>query len=96
MKSFRVERALKKIGHDIKAARRRRRLTMQNMAERLGITRMTLAKLEAGSPAVSMGSYAMAFYVLGKLEALEDVLDRRHDSLGLDLLEQKLSKRGRS
>ncbi len=96
MKSFRVECALKKIGQDIKAARRRRRLTMQNMAERIGITRVTLAKLEDGSPTVSMGSYAMAFYVLGKLAALEDVLDRRHDSLGLDLMEQKLPKRGRS
>ena len=93
MKSFRVERALKKLGTDIRDARKRRRITTKLMAERIGVTRLTLAKLERGAPTVSMGSYAMALYVLGKIDELENLMDRTNDPLGLDLEDERLPKR---
>ncbi len=93
MKSFRVEQALKKLGADIHDARKRRRITIKLMAERIGVTRLTLAKLERGAPTVSMGSYAMALYVLGKIDELENLMDRTNDPLGLDLEDERLPKR---
>lgn len=93
MNSFRVEQVLKKLGNDLKDARRRRRITTKLMAERIGITRVTLSKIEAGDPKVSMGSYALAIYILGKIEILESLMDRANDSLGLDIMEESLPKR---
>jgi len=95
MKSFRVEKALKKLGADIKAARKRRRITTQLMAERIGITRVTLSKIEKGDPSVSMGNYAMALYVLGKIDDLEKIIDRANDPLGLNIMDEQLPKRVR-
>ena len=93
IKSFRVEQVLKKLGSDIRDARKRRGITVQLMAERMGVTRVTVAKIERGEPSSSMGNYAMALYILGKADELEMLMDRTHDSLGLDLVDEKLPKR---
>ena len=42
-------KALRKVGQDINA-RRRRRITIQLMAERAGISRTTIGKIEKGDP----------------------------------------------
>src|SRR5436190_5873045 len=60
-----VGRALRKLGHDLSVARRRRRLTMALVAERAFISRLTLARVERGDPAVSMGIYATVLFVFG-------------------------------
>ena len=93
MKSIRVENALKKLGRDIKDARKRRRINTKLMAERLSITTDTLAKLEAGNPNVKMGSYALALHVLGKIDELEMIIDRTNDQFGLDLADEALPVR---
>ncbi|WP_207917865.1 MULTISPECIES: helix-turn-helix domain-containing protein [Sodalis] len=87
---------LKKLGRDIQDARKRRRISTSLMAERIGITRATLSRLEAGDPKVSMGSYAIALYVLGKLDELEKIIDRTRDPLGLDLMDEQLPVRIRT
>ena len=86
VRSFRVEQVLKKLGGDIRDARKRRGITVQLMAERMGVTRVTVAKIERGEPNTSMGNYVMALYILGKADELEMLMDRTHDSLGLDLI----------
>ena len=95
VRSFRVEQVLKKLGGDIRDARKRRGITVQLMAERMGVTRVTVAKIERGEPNTSMGNYAMALYILGKADELEMLMDRTRDSLGLDLMDEKLPKRVR-
>ncbi len=92
-RSFRVERALQKLGADIRDARKRRRITVALMAERIGVTRVTLSKIEKGDPKVNMGSYALALYVLGKIDDLEKLIDRTNDPLGLDMMDERLPKR---
>jgi transcriptional regulator with XRE-family HTH domain len=91
--SFQADRALKRLGADLKAARRRRRIKAQTMAERLGITRMTLSRLEGGVPAVGMGVYAEALFALDadKLKVLADLF--ADDRLGQALADQALPKR---
>lgn len=91
-----VKRALRKLGGDIKSARLRRRLSAEIVAERAFITRSTLIKVEMGDPAVSIGIYATALFVLGLADGLSTLADVRADDLGLQLEEARLPKRARS
>ena len=88
-----VARALRKLGHDIRDARRRRRIPVAILAERASISRVSLAKVEKGDPHVSMRIYATALFVLGMVDRLADVADPRHDAIGLELEEENLPKR---
>jgi transcriptional regulator with XRE-family HTH domain len=90
-----VNKALRKLGHDLADARKRRRITMELMAERAGITRKTLAKIEQGEPTVLMASYARVLFVLGMIERLKDLLDANYDLAGRVLDEDNLPKRVR-
>ena len=91
-----VRRALRKLGQDIRSARRRRHIGTQLMAERVGISRTTLAKIEKGEASVLMTHYATVLFVLGMLDRLADLADVTHDALGLDLEEENLPKRIRT
>ncbi|MES2458678.1 MAG: helix-turn-helix transcriptional regulator [Bacteroidota bacterium] len=77
------------LGENIKLARKRRKLTAIQLAERAAIERVTLRKIERGDPSVSMGAY---FNVLRALNLQEDFLKLAvDDELGrklqdLDLL----------
>jgi transcriptional regulator with XRE-family HTH domain len=86
---------LSKFGKDVSAARRRRRLTVAMMAERIGVAKNTYSRIERGDPTVAMGAYAMALFVLGFGEALGDLVDARRDDEGLVLDEQRLPQRVR-
>ena len=56
---------LEQMGENIKLARKRRKLTSTQVAERAGITRTTLVAIEKGSPSVSFGAYFNTLRVLG-------------------------------
>ncbi len=88
-----VGRTLRKLGRDIRDARRRRRIPVALMAERASISRTTLNKLEKGDPGVSLGNYATVLFVLGLLEPLSDLADPRNDAVGLELEEEHLPQR---
>ena len=88
-----VRRALRKLGADIRDARRRRRIPTAIMAERAFISRMTLNRAEKGDPGVSLGIYATVLFVLGMTDRLADLCDPRHDAVGLSLEEERLPQR---
>ena len=88
-----VRRALRKLGTDIRDARRRRRIPTAVMAERALISRMTLNKVEKGDPGVSLGIYATVLFVLGMTDRLAELADARHDAVGLSLEEERLPQR---
>jgi len=88
-----VRRALRKLGSDMRDARRRRRIPTQVMAERAGVSRTTLLKVEKGDPGVSVGTFATVLFVLGLIEGLRDLADVRHDQVGLDLADDMLPQR---
>ena len=46
---------LKIMGEQIMLARKRRHLSMQDIADRATVTRLTVSKVEHGDPTVSMG-----------------------------------------
>lgn len=88
-------RALRKLGHDIRDTRLRRRIRAVTLAERALISRTTLHKIERGDPGVSMGKYSTVLFVLGLHDGVADLADRSRDVLGLDLLEERLPQRVR-
>ena len=88
-----VGRALRKLGHDIRDARRRRRIPVAILAERASVSRTTLNKVEKGEPGVSMGIYATVLFVLGMIDRLADIADPRHDAVGLELEQENLPER---
>lgn len=90
-----LRRSLSKFGTDLARARRKRRLTVEMMAERVGVAKSTYARIEKGDPAVAMGAYAMVLFVLGFGEALGDLVDARRDEQGLLLDEERLPQRVR-
>lgn len=62
---------LEQMGENIKLARKRRKLTTIQVAERAGIARSTLYLIEKGNPSVAMGAY---FNVLRVLRLQDDIL----------------------
>jgi transcriptional regulator with XRE-family HTH domain len=88
-----VARALRKLGRDIKDARRRRRIAMAIVAQRASVSKPTLIRIERGEPKVSIGSYATVLFVMGMAERLADLADARSDPVGLRLEEENLPKR---
>ena len=56
---------LSQMGENIKLARKRRKLTAIQVAERAGISRSTLSLIEKGKSSVAMGAYFNVLRVLG-------------------------------
>lgn len=81
---------LGKMGENIKLARKRRKLTTEQVAERAGIVRSTLHLIEKGDPSVAMGSY---FNVLRVLGLSDDILKLgSDDEFGRKLQDLELLK----
>ena len=88
-----VIKNLHKLGQDINDARRRRRITMELMAERAGLSRSTIGKIEKGDPSSSIGSYASVLFVLGMENRLSHLVDSVHDLIGRRLDDENLPQR---
>jgi len=76
------------VGENIKLARKRRRLTTIQVAERAGVDRTTLYQIEKGKASVSMGAYFNVLRVLGLHEdflklAADDPMGRSIQDLEL-------------
>jgi transcriptional regulator with XRE-family HTH domain len=77
------------LGENIRKARLRRAHSLETVAERAGITRKTLYRVERGDPAVALGIYARVLQAL-RLEndlaaiAADDVLGRKLQDLNLE------------
>ena len=88
-----VRRALRKLGADIRDARRRRRLPMAVVAERAFTSRSTLQRVEAGDTGVSVGIYASVLQALSLLDGLSQIADIGNDPVGQALASAELPKR---
>ncbi|VWC48269.1 XRE family transcriptional regulator [Burkholderia lata] len=91
-----VQRTLKKLGGDINRGRRRRGLTQQALAERVGAGLSTIKRLEAGDPRMQLHVLARVLQVFGELDRLSDLLDSAQDDVGLALMDEQLPRRVRT
>jgi transcriptional regulator with XRE-family HTH domain len=90
-----VRRSLRKLGGDIKDARRRRGLPAEIIAERAFTSRSTLRRVEAGDNTVGIGIYASVLQALGLLDRLGDIAAPGQDEVGLSMASAALPKRVR-
>ncbi len=79
---------LQQLGENIKLARKRRKLTAEQVAERADIVRMTLYQIEKGNPSVAIGAYFNVLRVLGLQDdflklAADDEFGRKLQDLDL-------------
>lgn len=88
-----VERALVAAGDDLALARRRRGLSTSSMAERAGISKKTLYRLEQGDPGVSWGAVVRVLNILNLLPEFNKALNTTNDALGLALMNKAVPKR---
>ena len=84
------ERLLQEMGENFRLARLRRNLSSEQVAERAGIARNTLIKIENGDDGVAIGYYLRVLIVLGMEEDLrkvaqDDVLGRKLQDAGLTI-----------
>ncbi|MCY4229643.1 MAG: helix-turn-helix domain-containing protein [Alphaproteobacteria bacterium] len=87
-----VRRALRKLGADIRDARRRRQLPMAVVAQRAFTSRSTLQRVESGDTNVGIGIYAGVLQALGLLDGLSQIADISNDSVGQALASAGLPK----
>lgn len=89
-----MQKILAEVGENTKLARLRRKLSSEQVAERAGIGRSTLVKIEKGHAGVSIGNYLSVFKVLG----LENdfILLGKDDELGRKLQDAELTVKERA
>ncbi len=90
-----TEKVLTAMGEQIKLARLRRNISAELAAERAGISRATLWKVEKGDPSVAMGNYAAVLHALNNLDK-DLLLVAKDDELGRTLQDLNLITRKRA
>ncbi len=93
MSSLQVKSALSQLGRDIQTARKRRRMSVADFCNRIGVSDKTLAKLERGDGGVRLETFAMALLALGLLDRLAGIADPASDAIGIGLGRDRLPER---
>lgn len=87
-----VTTLLKRLGRNIKIARLRRALRLEDVAERVGISRYLLSAIEKGKPTASMAAYVGALWALGLTDGLNEVANPDNDKEGKAVEKKRLPK----
>jgi transcriptional regulator with XRE-family HTH domain len=95
MPSAKTRSVLMRLGKDLRAARLRRGMAIDDLAVRAGASTSTIIRMEKGESGVGIGTLADVMVVFGLNERFADLLDVRHDDLGLALSNERLPQRGR-
>lgn len=90
-----VERALERLGANLRVARLRRGLTVKQVAEKIGTGVRAVADAEKGKPTTSIAVYAALLWVHGLLADFELLADPARDAEGLALAMRRERARAR-
>jgi transcriptional regulator with XRE-family HTH domain len=85
--------ALRRLGENLAIARVRRRESQRVWAKRLGVSIPTLIRMEHGEPAVGIGVYATALWMLGRVQVLPELADPKTDVGALETDVRRALKR---
>jgi|SRR5215217_2502258 len=90
-----IAKALRNLGEDVTSWRKLRRLTTAQVAERAGVSRGTLRRLESGDGGVSLENTLRIARALGVLNSLVSALDPYSTDVGRLRSEEVLPERVR-
>ena len=82
---YAVEQALKRLGANLRTARLRRNLTIDEVAEKIGTGRRAVMDAEKGRPGASAAVYVALLWSYDLLDQIGEVADPARDDEGLAL-----------
>ncbi len=88
-----VEQCVKRLGENLRVARIRRQLTIEDVAERIGTGPRAVMDAEKGKPSTGIVVYAALLWLYDQLNQLEGVADPSKDEEGLALAAVREQKR---
>ena len=75
---------IEQLAQNIVTARKRRKETQAQWAQRLGVSQPTMARIERGDPAVAMASYVMCMWLVNQAHGLADLIAPQNDMASLE------------
>jgi transcriptional regulator with XRE-family HTH domain len=69
-----IDKILQKLGQRLSELRLQKDDTQENFAMRLGVSISTLKRMEKGDPAVAIGKWLRAFWVLDRQDEVDKLL----------------------
>jgi transcriptional regulator with XRE-family HTH domain len=82
---FEVESAIKRLGTNLRTARLRRNLTLEEVAQKLGATRQVVYRAETGNATTPAAVYVGLLWAYGLLDQFSELADPAQDKEGLAL-----------
>jgi len=93
---YAVEQTLKRLSRNLRTARLRRNLTVENVAEKIGTGRRAVMDAEKGKGSTSAAVYIALLWVYDLLDQMNDVADPALDEEGVSLSLSKERARARA
>jgi transcriptional regulator with XRE-family HTH domain len=90
-----VEQALKRLGDNLRTARVRRKLTIEDVADRIGTGPRAVMDAEKGKPSTGVVVYSALLWLYDLLQPLSELADPLKDKEGLALEAAKAPLRAR-
>lgn len=72
------------LAQNIVIARKRRKETQAQWAQRLGVSQPTMARIERGDPSVAMASYVMCMWLVNQAHGLAELIAPQNDLASLE------------
>lgn len=90
-----VERTLKQLGSNLRTARIRRSLTIEQVAQKIGVGVRAVSDAEKGKPSTGVAIYAALLWTYGLLSDFEILADPSRDAEGQTLALSREGARAR-
>lgn len=92
---YQVEQFIRELGQNLKTARLRRNLSLQSVAEKIGVSRNLVSAAEKGNLTSSISLYIALLWTYDLQNTAKDVANPLKDEVGLQLARLKEPKRSR-
>ena len=93
---YAVEKALKQLGANLRTARLRRNLTIEDVAGKIGTGPRAVADAEKGKPSTAIAIYTALLWAFDLMGQIETIADPAKDKEGMALSLSKGRERARA
>lgn len=93
---YAVEASLHQLGNNLRTCRLRRNITIQEVADKIGVSRYLVADAERGRPSTGIAVYTALLWTYGLLDQLGALADPTTDEEGVALARIRERKTART